>query len=79
MPASALPFFIARAYVVEARVPGFFRGREDGYFAAKFLNAERRREKTDSAAVLAAVRAKVGDARPTALLPGFTCVSATPD
>jgi len=41
-----VPLFLARGYVVEARVPRFFRGREDGYFAAKFLDAERRREKS---------------------------------
>ncbi|KLK88919.1 hypothetical protein SZ63_00105 [Methanoculleus sediminis] len=79
VPASALPLFISRGYVVEARVPGFFRGREDGYFAAKFFDAERRRESGDVAAVLAAVREKAGDAHPAALPPGWTCAPAAED
>ncbi len=79
VPASALPLFLARGYVVEARVPGFFRGREDGCFAAKFLDPERREEMADPAAVLAAVRAKAGDARPADLPPGWTYSVATED
>jgi putative beta-lysine N-acetyltransferase len=80
VPASALSLFIARGYVVEARVPGFFRGREDGYFASKFLDAKRRRESADPAAVLAAVREKAGDACPAAVLPeGWTCAPAAED
>ncbi|CVK31356.1 MAG: putative beta-lysine N-acetyltransferase [Methanoculleus bourgensis] len=79
VPASTSPLFLARGYVVEARVPRFFRGREDGYFAAKFLDAERRREKSDPTAVLAAVREKAGDARPAVLPSGWTCAPATED
>ncbi|MCK9278787.1 MAG: putative beta-lysine N-acetyltransferase [Methanoculleus sp.] len=79
VPASALSLFIARGYIVEARVPRFFRGREDGCFAAKFFDVERRREKADSAAVLGAVRAKGGERRPVALPPGWTYSMATED
>ncbi len=79
VPASALPLFLARGYVVEARVPGFFRGREDGCFASKFLDPDRRQELADPAAVLAAVRAKAGDARPADLPPGWTYSVATED
>lgn len=79
VPASALSYFLARGYVVEARVPGFFRGREDGCFTAKFLDAERRRESADPAAVLAAVREKTGDARVAGLPLGYTCAPATED
>ncbi|MDN7013242.1 putative beta-lysine N-acetyltransferase [Methanoculleus sp. FWC-SCC3] len=79
VPASALSSFIARSYVVEARVPGFFRGREDGYFVAQFLDVGRRRASGDLAAVLAAVREKAGDARPAALPSGWTCAPAAED
>jgi len=79
VPASALSLFIARGYIVEARVPRFFRGREDGYFAAKFFDAERQRESADTAAVLATVRAKGGERRPAALPSGYTCALATED
>lgn len=79
VPASVLSSFIARGYVVEARVPGFFRGREDGYFTAKFFDAKRRRESADTAAVLAAVREKAGDGCPVVLPPGWTCAPAAED
>ncbi|NMA89637.1 MAG: putative beta-lysine N-acetyltransferase [Methanoculleus bourgensis] len=79
VPASALSSFISRGYVVEARVPGFFRGREDGYFASKFLDAKRRWESGDVAAVLAAVREKAGDGCPVVLPEGWTCAPAAED
>ncbi|UYU17619.1 putative beta-lysine N-acetyltransferase [Methanoculleus submarinus] len=79
VPASALPLFIARGYIVEARVPRFFRGREDGYFAAKFFDADRRQESADVAAVIAAVREKAGDARPAGLPPGWKCAPGSED
>lgn len=79
VPASAFSLFIARGYIAEARVPRFFRGREDGYFAAKFFDAERRRESADTAAVLAAVRAKADERRPAVLPPGCTYSMATED
>ncbi|MCM2465230.1 putative beta-lysine N-acetyltransferase [Methanoculleus oceani] len=79
VPASALPLFLARGYVVEARVPRFFRGREDGCFASKFLDRKRRQESADTAGVLAAVREKAGDARPAGLPPGWKYSVATED
>ena len=79
VPASVLSLFIARGYVVEARVPGFFRGREDGYFAAKFFDSERRQESADVAAVLAAVREKADERRPAVLPPGCMYSMATED
>ncbi len=79
VPASALPLFIARGYIVEARVPRFFRGREDGYFAAKFFDADRRQESADVAAVIAAVREKAGDARPAGLPPGWKYAPGSED
>ena len=78
VPASALPLFLARGYAVEARVPGFFRGREEGCFAAKFLDPERRRERGDPAAILAAARS-AGERSPPALPPGWTSAAAAED
>jgi len=52
---------------------------EDGYFAAKFLDAERRREKSDPTAVLAAGPREGRDARPAVLPSGWTCAPATED
>jgi putative beta-lysine N-acetyltransferase len=42
VPASAMEYFAEKGYVVEAVVPGFFKGREDGYFVARYLDPERR-------------------------------------
>ena len=78
VPASALSLFLARGYAVEARVPGFFRGREDGCFVAKFLDPERRRERGDPDAVLATTR-NTGRRPPSALQPGWTCTLAAED
>jgi putative beta-lysine N-acetyltransferase len=43
IPAPVRPVFNAAGYVEEAMVPGFFNGRTDGYFMAKYLVAERQR------------------------------------
>jgi len=78
VPASALPLFLARGYGVEARVPGFFRGREDGCFVAKFLDPDRRRERGDPAAGLATARG-LEERPPPALPPGWTYAPAGED
>ena len=78
VPASALPLFLARGYAAEARVPGFFRGREDGCFVAKFLDPDRRRERGDPAAVLATTR-NAEERPPPALPPGWTYAPAGED
>ncbi|MDD4255567.1 MAG: putative beta-lysine N-acetyltransferase [Methanofollis sp.] len=41
VPAQALDGFLREGYHVEATVPGLYRGREDGFFVARFLDAER--------------------------------------
>lgn len=41
IPAPVRPLFNAAGYVEEAMVPGFFNGRTDGYFMAKYAVAER--------------------------------------
>ena len=42
IPARHLPAFSAWGFVDEARVPGFFGGREDGVFVSRYFDDERR-------------------------------------
>jgi putative beta-lysine N-acetyltransferase len=42
VPASAREVFVRGGYTVEAFVPGFFNGREDCYFFARYLDPRRR-------------------------------------
>jgi len=41
VPAKAMPLFLADGYLVEASIPGFFNGREDLFFMAKYLSKTR--------------------------------------
>ena len=41
IPADHVSLFRRQGYVTEARVPGFFRGRVDGHFMAKYLDSSR--------------------------------------
>lgn len=41
VPASALPHFEADGYLTEAAVPDFFKGREDGFFMARYFDQAR--------------------------------------
>lgn len=41
IPATAWPVFKSCRYIREAVVPGFFNGRIDGYFIAKYFSAQR--------------------------------------
>lgn len=79
VPASALSRFLDRGYIIEAHVPRFFRGREDGYFVAKYLDPERQRERGDIVSILAAVREKAGTATSVDLPPGWTYAPASRD
>ena len=45
VPTIALDTFMKAGYDVEAYVPGFYNGREDGYFVAKYLDGSRKMEK----------------------------------
>lgn len=42
IPSSLQDFFIAAGYLIEARVPGLFKGEEDGLFMARYYHDERR-------------------------------------
>lgn len=41
VPASVQPTFLSRGYRVEARIPGLYRGEEDGFFMARYLDDRR--------------------------------------
>jgi putative beta-lysine N-acetyltransferase len=41
IPASQLPLFLPLNFQIEARVPGMYRGIEDGFFVSKFYRTER--------------------------------------
>ncbi len=78
VPASARDLFAARGYVTEACVPGFFRGREDGYFLAKYFDPGRNRPEAGLDGVLAAARERAGEDAPVNLPEGFVSAPATP-
>lgn len=69
VPASANEAFARRGYMVEAFVPGFFNGREDCYFFARYLDP-RRREIPDATIM--------EDVLETALSRSQGCQSCTP-
>ncbi|RXE57110.1 hypothetical protein ABH15_03005 [Methanoculleus taiwanensis] len=78
VPASSRDLFLIRGYVAEACIPGFFRGRIDGYFMAKYFASARSVAMTAYDDVLSAAEERGGDASPCPLPPAFSCSSATP-
>ena len=44
VPESELSHFKSKGYTIEAMIPRFFQGREDGYFLARYLQHCRKRE-----------------------------------
>ncbi|WP_424356886.1 putative beta-lysine N-acetyltransferase [Methanocella sp. MCL-LM] len=43
-PESGLNHFKTKGYTIEAVIPGFYRGKEDGYFLARYLKDSRKKE-----------------------------------
>lgn len=41
VPAQAAPLFLAKGYIIEAYIPGFYSGKKDAFFLSKFPKAER--------------------------------------
>ncbi|HUU76445.1 MAG TPA: putative beta-lysine N-acetyltransferase [Methanoregulaceae archaeon] len=41
VPASAYPEFLSRGYRVEGKIPGLYRGLEDGFFMARYIDERR--------------------------------------
>jgi putative beta-lysine N-acetyltransferase len=80
-PARALDAFMKAEYVVEAYVPGFFNGREGGYFMAKYLDRSRAIEKKSGIldSIISAACA-ISPMRKAPVLPkGFTLHVARPE
>jgi putative beta-lysine N-acetyltransferase len=75
-PAFARTAFIESSFVEEARIPGLFRGKEDGFFLSKFLSAERQKERQPDlvSQVLQAAQQKAGIIGAPSLLPGAVCL-----
>jgi putative beta-lysine N-acetyltransferase len=73
-PASAIGDFLKKGYVVEARVPRFFNGSEDGFFLARYLKDARRHEPMGGhiREVLAKALAKAGVRKHVPLAPGYS-------
>jgi putative beta-lysine N-acetyltransferase len=74
VPASAVEIFAERGYMVEAVVPGLFRGRDDGYFLARYPAPERM-EVIDAGVirdVLGTALSRAAEDRACAPPPGFT-------
>jgi putative beta-lysine N-acetyltransferase len=73
VPASAGQAFAQAGYTLEATVPGLFRGREDGLFISRFVDASRARDQRDAAheVVLRTAQDKSGICAERPLQPGF--------
>ncbi len=78
VPASARDSFLERGYLEEARIPGLFRGREDGYLLSLFLDPARARESRSFDDVLAAARTTTANGCIRPLPPGAICSPASP-
>jgi len=81
VPTIALDTFMKAGYDVEAYVPGFFNGREDGYFVAKYLDGSRKMEKRHNVLARALSKASSTTERCRAALHGesFKIREASPD
>lgn len=73
VPAGARQAFAHAGYREEARVPGFFAGREDGIFVAKYFCPRRQQERRPETVrqVIAAARAKAEQSRGRSLTEGL--------
>lgn len=74
-PAFALPAFMESGFVEEARIPGLFQRKEDGFFLSKFLSAKREREGQPGlvSEILQAARKKSGEMGVVRLPPRHVC------
>ncbi len=74
-PAFARPAFMDSGFVEEARIPGLFQRKEDGFFLSKFLSAKREREGQPGlvAEILQAARQKAGKMGGVRLPPRHAC------
>jgi len=81
VPASVSTGFLGNGYRVEARIPGLYRGREDGFFMARYLT-ERRGQESGMDRIRDIVRKSVQGAegcRPRALPEGYSLHACRPE
>ena len=77
VPAPARDHFVACGYTPGARLPGLFRGKVDGYYMAKYLDAPAGDAgEIDEILSVARAKARQGAASPV-IEPGFTAVPVT--
>lgn len=81
VPSSARQFFDDNGFRLEARIPGFYQGHEDGCFFGRYFDEARAVEGEPilTAQVLAAAREKAEDPLAEGLDPRFELFEATPD
>lgn len=74
-PAFAQAAFMDSGFVEEARIPGLFQRKEDGFFLSKFLSAKREREGQPDlvSEILQAARKKAGRMGDVSLPPRHVC------
>jgi putative beta-lysine N-acetyltransferase len=75
VPAHARPVFIKNGFVEEARIPGLFQRKEDGFFLSKFLSDERKVEQHPCTVdeILEASQQRAGKAGDVELAAGSVC------
>ncbi len=80
VPAYAKQRFERERYRVEAKVPGFYNGAEDGLFMARYFHPDRLVDHSADRVqqVLEAARSKAADAAPVVLPEGCECRLASP-
>ena len=68
--------FMESSFVEEARIPGLFKGKEDGFFLSKFLSEKRQKERHSDlvSQVLQSARQKAGMLEVPVLSPGQICL-----
>lgn len=79
VPAAQAEAFSLRGYVCEARVPGFYRGCDDGWFLARYADPARQQDPAADqvAEVLQLAQAKARSPRPQVVPDGLVCRLAT--
>lgn len=73
-PESGLSHFKTKGYTIEAVIPGFYHGREDGYFLARYLKHSRKQEpkKDQIQKVLQKAMIMAGFSKHASLEPGLS-------
>ncbi|MGI6023593.1 MAG: putative beta-lysine N-acetyltransferase [Methanoculleus sp.] len=79
IPAPAHDHFVACGYTPGARLPGLFRGKVDGYYMARYIDApEGDAARTDDVLAVALEKARKSAPGSATLEPGFAATSIAP-